>query len=491
MLFLPNSTISHLPILVVAALIVAHTARADIAPTSTLCDVAIMDDPLNFKTIYKNRGQSKPQPLPPGTHTMCDYYDSEAYVGKGKPLGTCCTGDFVDEVIFPLHKQVIEKGHLTEQCTAALERVACFACARDQTNFLSFQWNTEHLSKSAAEIRLCRKTCHTIYEHCKGESFFHLEDDSVKMSEDLLCDILDTEISLKLAQKGTKLDVVIVDDDSERPACFMYDDLEPEASSYEPKPLDNINPGTDHYRMVFKERMRRVEGLDGDDRKSENVVLLRRVSDKKVVATVKGADAVNAIQIITTNTLDDTVQIVFSTGDLQSKACLLDASGDKVKYELVIVDNVIEDLQGNSFHGVADTKWQFATNGETNCQSNAYANSDIDNQQPGSGEWWIAALIAVGTIFVFAIGYVYYSKRNSANAYANQVDFGDDMVIESNTTVEEGTTVVAKTGEKFQVRLVPEYESPNGTSVSEVSVEPAGAEADTSTSAGVSLGASI
>ena len=89
------------------------------------------------------------------------------------------------------------------------------------------------------------------------------------------------------------------------------------------------------------------------------------------------------------------------------------------------------------------------------------------------------------------VGYIYYSKRKNPNAYANQVDFGDDMVIESNTTVEEGTTVVAKTGEKFQVRLVPEYESPSGTPASEVSVEPASAGADTSTSAGSSLGASI
>merc|ERR1719440_2398156 len=83
---------------------------ADAMPTSTHCDVAVMDDPLNFKTIYDNRGQSLPQRLPAGTHPMCDYYDSQEYVGQGKTRGTCCTGTFVDRVIYPLHTQLIERG---------------------------------------------------------------------------------------------------------------------------------------------------------------------------------------------------------------------------------------------------------------------------------------------------------------------------------------------------------------------------------------------
>ena len=68
----------------VLPLFAALVVKADVVPTSTHCDVAVLDDPLNFKTIYENRGQSKPERLPPGTHTMCNYYDSQEYVGREK-----------------------------------------------------------------------------------------------------------------------------------------------------------------------------------------------------------------------------------------------------------------------------------------------------------------------------------------------------------------------------------------------------------------------
>ena len=73
-------------------------------PTSTHCDVAVMDDPLNFKTIYDNRGQSLPQRLPAGTHPMCDYYDSQEYVGQGKVRSRALFTGYLtcDAFLFPL-----------------------------------------------------------------------------------------------------------------------------------------------------------------------------------------------------------------------------------------------------------------------------------------------------------------------------------------------------------------------------------------------------
>ena len=69
---------------------------------------------------------------------------------------------------------------------------------------------------------------------------------------------------------------------------------------------------------------------------------------------------------------------------------------------------------------------------------------------------------------------MYLRRKRDAAAYASQVDFGDDMVIEPNTKVEEGTTVTTKSGEKFQVRLVPEYDpagaAPAAAAPTEVSV---------------------
>ena len=128
-------------------------------------------------------------------------------------------------------------------------------CTRPD-KLLSFEWNTKHLSKSEAEIRVCRKTCHTIYAHCKDDPFFHIGESGKVVSEDFLCNILDTEIALELAKKGSKINVEIVDDhDAERPECFMYDDLEPDPDSYDPKPLIDVNPGTNHYSIVFNERM--------------------------------------------------------------------------------------------------------------------------------------------------------------------------------------------------------------------------------------------
>jgi hypothetical protein len=401
---------------------------------------------------------------------MCSpicFYSSSFY---HQARGTCCTGAFVDRVIFPLHTQIIEKGRLSEGCTRAIERVACFACARDQSSFLSFEWDKSDLANSEAEIRICRKTCHTIYEHCKDDPFFHIGESGKVVSEEFLCNILDTEITLELAKEGTKINVQIVDGhDAERPECFMYDDLEPDPDSYDPKPLVDVNPGTNHYSVVFNERMRRAPSLGSEDRKGETVVSLRRMGDKKEVASIKGADAANAIQIVTTNTLDDTVQIVFPADE--ATACMLDASGDKVKYDLIIMDDVVEDMQGNAFHGLQDAKWQFSTNGDTTCVSNANADVSGDGGLGNGPSGLLLAAIIVSVLTVLgAFGFVYFRRKRDAAAYASQVDFGDDMVLEPNTKVEEGTTVTTKSGEKFQVRLVPEYD-PSGVAAAAAPAE--------------------
>ena len=380
----------------------------------------------------------------------------------------------MDRVIYPLHTQLIERGRLSEGCTRAIERVACFACARDQSSYLSFEWDKSNLANSEAEIRLCRKTCHTIYEHCKDDPFFHIGKSGKVVSEDFLCNILDTEITLELAKQGSKINVQIVDGhDAERPECFMYDDLEPDPDSYDPKPLVDVNPGTNHYSVVFNERMRRAPSLESKDRQMETIVSLRRVSDRKEVAAIKGSNAAKAIQIVTTVTLDDTVRIVFPADE--STACMLDASGEKVKYDLVIMDDVVEDMQGNAFHGVQNSAWQFSTNGDTTCVSNA--NADDSGQGvlgDGPSGLMLAAIIVSVLTILGAFGFVYLRRKRDAAAYASQVDFGDDMVIEPNTKVEEGTTVTTKSGEKFQVRLVPEYDpagaAPAAAAPTEVSV---------------------
>ena len=172
---------------------------------------------------------------------------------------------------------------------------------------------------------------------------------------------------------------------------------------------------------------------------------------------------------MTTNTLDDTVQIVFPADE--ATACMLDASGDKVKYDLIIMDDVVEDMQGNAFHGLQDAKWQFSTNGDTTCVSNANADVSGDGGLGNGPSGLLLAAIIVSVLTVLgAFGFVYFRRKRDAAAYASQVDFGDDMVLEPNTKVEEGTTVTTKSGEKFQVRLVPEYD-PSGVAAAAAPAE--------------------
>ena len=96
--------------------------------------------------------------------------------------------------------------------------------------------------------------------------------------------------------------------------------------------------------------------------------------------------------------------------------------------------------------------------------SNADADASADgNLGSGLSGWLLAAIIVSALTVLGAFGFIYYRRKRDASSYESQVDFGDDIVLEPNTKVEEGTTVTTKSGDKFQVRLVPEFEAPAAT----------------------------
>ena len=165
---------------------------------SSDCDIAILDDPLDFTTLYNNRGGHKAEPFPKGTEHTCDYYGSTKYAN---PAGACCTGRFVDNVVVPLMDSLLALGELSDSCRIAVERVSCFACARKQTKFLSIDYQVNNLPNSTAEVQVCRSTCHTVWEHCKHDPAFHVGGQEM-ITEARICAYLNDGIVSALAQGG-------------------------------------------------------------------------------------------------------------------------------------------------------------------------------------------------------------------------------------------------------------------------------------------------
>ena len=80
---------------------------------------------------------------------------------------------------------------------------------------------------------------------------------------------------------------------------------------------------------------------------------------------------------------------------------MLDASGDKIKYDLVISDKVVEDMQGNAFHGLNNAKWQFFHEWGDKIVSNADADASADGNLGNGPSGWLLAAIIVSALTVW------------------------------------------------------------------------------------------
>jgi len=351
---------------------------------SSDCDVAILDDPLDFTTLYHNRGGHKAVPFPKGTEHTCDYYGSTKYAN---PAGACCTGRFVDNVVVPLMDSLLALGELSDSCRIAVERVSCFACAREQTKFLSIDYQINNLPNSTAEIQVCRSTCHTVWEHCKNDPAFHVGGQEM-ITETRICAYLNDGIVSALAQGGrcvlfyfffpeifallfspsssffffllplpssSRVDVSVVEDASiESPECFLYDDLKPIVTTFVPPSLSSVNPTTKIFKLIFNERVARepiVSNATSGGSEQDTMIKLFRMGQgvdakPEMLACIDTSlsTSKSAVQLVTTDVEDDTLQIIF--GSETDGTCLLDPNDKDAMYSIVVGGDVVTDRTG-------------------------------------------------------------------------------------------------------------------------------------------------
>ena len=429
------------------------------------CDVALLDDPLDFPTLYKHRGGHSGEPFPSGTENTCNYYASKEYAN---PPGACCTGNFVNNVVYPMVNEIVNVNGLSEECRASVFRASCFACARDQTKYLSIDFQVDDLPNSTAQVKICRSTCHTVYEHCKNDAAFYIDGKHL-ISEERLCSYLDDGITSELAKKGSRIDVNVVEDEAvEQPECFLYDDLVPVVNEFRPPSLSTVKPSTHIFKIVFNERVSRKEastpGTTESLSQSANDARLIQLVEmnvgdtagkQKVVATIDadGKGSQSMIQIVTTKFTDDTLQIVFGGDDAaDKKGCLLN-SEENTKYQILVGSDILRDRSGNVFGGVVAKTWSFNSDAQSGCENT-------------NGMTDLAVGVTSGVLVVLLLGGVVgcmcVQKRQNRQGNARQfVDLGEDVTrLDGHGPITEGTMVETADGAKMQVRLVPAYASP-------------------------------
>jgi hypothetical protein len=437
------------------------------------CDVALLDDPLDFQNLYNNRGGHRAEPFPQGTSNTCAYYASPDVVGDNH--GACCTGTFVDNVVAPLMSSIVQTNKLSKECLNSLQRTSCFACARDQTRFLSIDFQKDNLPNSTAEIKVCRSTCHTVWEHCKDDAAFQIDGEHT-VSEARLCAYLDDGITASLAEKGSRVVVSIVEDEAiQTPECFLYDDLKPVVTEFKPPALSLVKPSTTIFQIVFNERIKRknldttitngadsASSLGGNDatpspaangdNKSIQLLKMNEDGTTQIVVSIDATDPTSSsnIQIVTSAFVDDTLQIVF---DDSTDSCLLDVHRES-KYSIVVGAGILEDRSGNIYNGIDDKSWTFSSDPKAGCTAGA-----------GGGMTAVGVGLTAGVLVLVLLGgvvCVVAQRRSSTTNPRQYADFGDDIMPDSTGPIQEGSTVTTADGAKLQVRLVPAYEHPEG-----------------------------
>ena len=447
------------------------------------CNVAILDDPLNFQTLYNNRGGQRASPFPEGTSNVCAYYASPDVVGDNH--GACCTAAFVDNVVAPLIDTFVKTNQLSKPCLNALQRSACFACSRKQTDYLSIEYQVKNIPNSTADIKVCRSTCHTVYEHCKDDAAFQIDGEHT-VSEARICAYLNDGIAAAISGPNTRIEVSVVEDQAiESPECFLYDDLTPTVTEFNPPALSLVKPSTNIFQIVFNERIQRKSVVSDDqgdgegdgatpsaspvDQKSIQLLKILEDGTTEVVASIDATDSTSSsqIQIVTSEFQDDTLQIVFDPVDPDSKKesdkCLLDV-GIKTKYSITIAGNILEDRMGNIYAGIGDQTWTFSSNPDDSCAT-------------GSGMTAVGIGVTTGVLVVLLLGGIvfFYSRRTPTANPRQYADFGDDVTVPEGP-IQEGSMVTTADGAKLQVRLVPTYANPvesNGIDIGGVQEEKA------------------
>ena len=113
--------------------------------------------PLTWETVKKGITNSHPRPFDGSTvNNMCSQYKKKA----------CCSSNFVNKFVYKYFEDTVE-GLQTPRCRAAITQIECFACGLNQFDYMIIDDDQQK-----AEVKICRKTCQSLFDDCKDDAGF-------------------------------------------------------------------------------------------------------------------------------------------------------------------------------------------------------------------------------------------------------------------------------------------------------------------------------
>ena len=326
--------------------------------------------PLNWETVKKGITNSHPQPFDAQTvNNMCSQYKSNA----------CCSTEFVNKFVYEYFKGTIEDLE-TPRCRAAITSVECFACGLNQ-----FDYMVVDDDQQKAEVKICRKTCQSIFDDCKDDDGFRDKEGMKPDNANQVCEYIDQ-------LDDDDIEIKITDSIDH---CFLYDNDGPKIVSTSPWTGNHeVSAATEEFSVVLDEpvafgKSGKIRLYDGN---GKEISVLDIVEDSENIKLVKTKEEDDTIEIKFANHMDD--------NNNNKKNCILKAQNSK--YFIDIDEGSFIDRNNNSFAGIHGRAWEFQTEGVDKCPFR----HSVD----------VGLIIGLSLLGVFLIGIItfvviYYRRR--------------------------------------------------------------------------------
>ena len=321
--------------------------------------------PVNWNTVKSGIANSHPRPFTTETKNgMCSQYKGNA----------CCSSGFVNNFVYEYFKDSVDELE-TPRCRAAITHFECFACGLNQFDYMVVDDDAEK-----AEIKICRKTCETLFEDCKDDPGFKSKDGMRPSNANQVCDVIDRlddeDIEVKILESLEK--------------CYLYDDSGPKVLSTFPLTGDHgVSAATEDFKLVLSEPV--TIGNKG------KITLYD--STGKVVAALDVSRDSQDIRFVTTHSRDDTIEFRFSNNK-ESKNCILKAQ--EMRYFIDVDKGAFVDRANNSFVGLHGRAWEFQTDRRDECPYRHSVDVPL-----------IVGLSVLGIFLLSVVGFIvlYYRRR--------------------------------------------------------------------------------
>ena len=238
--------------------------------------------PLNWETVKKGITNSHPQPFDAQTvNNMCSQYKSNA----------CCSTEFVNKFVYEYFKGTIEDLE-TPRCRAAITSVECFACGLNQ-----FDYMVVDDDQQKAEVKICRKTCQSIFDDCKDDDGFRDKEGMKPDNANQVCEYIDQ-------LDDDDIEIKITDSIDH---CFLYDNDGPKIVSTSPWTGNHeVSAATEEFSVVLDEpvafgKSGKIRLYDGN---GKEIAVLDIVEDSENIKLVKTKEEDDTIEIKFANHMD-------------------------------------------------------------------------------------------------------------------------------------------------------------------------------------------